>query len=887
MPSLSTERWRVVSPYLDRALDVPHAERAAWLAALRREDEAIARDLEALLRAHDELSRDGFLDDAAAPAQPDASLAGLVVGAYTLRAPLGQGGMGTVWLADRSDGRFAGTAAVKLLNASLIGREGEARFKREGSVLARLKHPHIAQLIDAGVSSLGQPYLVLEHVDGERIDAHADAHALPVEARVRMFLDVLDAVAFAHANMVVHRDLKPSNVLVTTSGQVKLLDFGIAKLLDPDEERSSTLTREGAGALTPAYAAPEQLTGGAITTGTDVYSLGVLLFTLLAGAHPAGDAARAPAEWVKAIVDTEPPRPSEVARAPKELRGDLDTIVAKALRKQPTERYASVEAFADDLRRFLASQPISARRDSIAYRSMKFVRRNRVGVAAAGIVILAVIAGTAGIAWQAREARIQRDAARAQLARATATNEFTSFLLNVAAPGGKPFTVSQLLDQGESLIDKQFADDDTLRGAMLAMIGRQYMAAEDFERASKILGRAVELGKKVGDPVLVAEASCPLALASLATGERKIEESRALVTGALGGLSAGPHDAVLRADCLVDEANFSFFTDEADPMIRAASEALTLLDQAPIDAKFKRLDAEGSLAYGYYLARRNREADEAFARVMSGLEKMGRDRTIAAADTLNNWGQVHYLGDIGRAEPLLRRAYDLCREIEGPENVQPLSPYNLAGLLIPLGRYDEAEPLLKETMRVAAARDAGRFELDAMMELVDLYIDRGDLLAAERELGEIAKHENGPRMSPRRRVMLEYYRAHMAEARGDARAARDGYARAVKGFDAFDAKFEMDVLAWNGLSRTERIAGSAKAAIDAASHAVSLAQSFVEKDAPSYLVGLALSARGDAERAAGDADAARRSFQSAAEHLTKTLGTDHAATKDAARKAAL
>ena len=300
-------------------------------------------------------------------------LAGQTIGPYTLISQIGQGGMGSVWLAERSDGRFERRVAVKFLNIALMGKSGEERFKREGSILGRLAHPHIAELVDAGVSAAGQPYLVLEYVEGDHIDRYCDQQRLDVEARIRLFLDVLDAVAHAHANLIVHRDLKPSNVLVRNDGQVKLLDFGIAKLLEGEgqEGGATVLTVEGGRAMTPEYAAPEQVTGAPVTTATDVYALGVLLYVVLTGQHPAGSGLRSPADLVKAIVDTEPTRPSEVVSATnanaKEtttnaarrtttpdklsrlLRGDLDTIVAKALKKNPQERYASVTALADDL----------------------------------------------------------------------------------------------------------------------------------------------------------------------------------------------------------------------------------------------------------------------------------------------------------------------------------------------------------------------------------------------------------------------------------------------------------------------------------------------------------------------------------------------------------
>lgn len=284
--------------------------------------------------------------------------------------------MGHVWLARRCDGRFEGVVAIKLLNVALLGRAGAARFRREGRILARLQHPAIAHLIDAGVSPSGQPYFVLELVDGEPIDRYADGLGLGINARIRLFLEVLGAVAHAHANLIVHRDIKPSNVLVGKEGRVKLLDFGIAKLIQ-DESRPAeltALTREGAWLLTPEYAAPEQLTGGPISTATDVYALGVLLHLLLCGQHPLGPGARSPAEWIHAIVEAGSRRLSDVVsesgsqdaliaaaarrgttpdKLRRSLRGDLETIVAKALKRRPADRYASVLALADDLERHL------------------------------------------------------------------------------------------------------------------------------------------------------------------------------------------------------------------------------------------------------------------------------------------------------------------------------------------------------------------------------------------------------------------------------------------------------------------------------------------------------------------------------------------------------
>ena len=409
MADLSPDRWRFVSPYLDQAMELPEAERGAWLAQVRTRDATLADDLETLLDERGQAAATASSRERLPRRTAPQPLAGQKVGDWTLMSLIGQGGMGNVWLARRDDGRFEGRAAVKLLNASLVGRAGEERFRREGNILARLADPHIARLLDAGVSPSGQPYLVLEYVEGEPIDRHCDARSLGVEARLDLFLEVLEAVAHAHANLIVHRDIKPSNVMVGKDGQAKLLDFGIAKLLEGEGEggAATALTREAGRALTPEFAAPEQMTGGAVTTATDVYALGILLYLLLTGRHPAGAALHSPGQLVKAILETDPSRVSDavsesrtqtaetrqqnaVARSTtpdglrRQLEGDLDTIVAKALKKSPAERYASVTALADDLRRYLRHEPISARPDTLAYRTAKFVRRHPGGVGGGG-----------------------------------------------------------------------------------------------------------------------------------------------------------------------------------------------------------------------------------------------------------------------------------------------------------------------------------------------------------------------------------------------------------------------------------------------------------------------------------------------------------------------
>jgi eukaryotic-like serine/threonine-protein kinase len=362
---IGRDRWRELEPLLDEALDLNPEARAAWLRELGQRSPGDAAELTRLLAREADADRSGFLTGAQ-PARPDIGLAGLELGAYTLERPLGQGGMGSVWLAQRTTSPGE-KAAIKLRNLTLASPTAQARFRREGSVLARLAHPGIARLLDAGVSSGGQPFLVMEYIDGKPIDVFATEQDMGVERRLELFVQVLDAVGHAHDHLIVHRDLKPSNILVTRDGSVKLLDFGIAKLLAPEPGTDqSWTTTDGVLMLTPEFAAPEQVTGDPITTATDVYVLGTLLYLLLSGRHPTAAGLRTQRDIVRALFEVQPVILDV---------GDAGTIADKALRKEPRHRYQTIGEFRDDVQRCLRREAILARRASLADRVQTFVRR--------------------------------------------------------------------------------------------------------------------------------------------------------------------------------------------------------------------------------------------------------------------------------------------------------------------------------------------------------------------------------------------------------------------------------------------------------------------------------------------------------------------------------
>jgi serine/threonine-protein kinase len=490
------ERWHEISPLLDQALDLPGSERESWLQDLATRAPELAAHVRSCLMGVAELVDGKFLE-APIHSQLPTGLEGHTVGAYTLERPLGFGGMGTVWLAHRSDGRFEGQVAVKLLNAALVGHPSEQRFAREGRVLARLQHPNIARLLDAGVEAGRQPYLVLEYVRGERIDEYCKQRGLGIEQRIRLFLEVLAAVAHAHSNLVVHRDLKPSNILVTGQGEVKLLDFGIAALLSVGGDDVTPLTRHMGPGLTPGYASPEQLLGQPITTAADVFALGTVLFELLAGRRPwvAREEANTSAELIRLKLETDPPRLSDAAeqepwrRAPARRsrqyrRSGLCAEIPKSATGPP-------EALAQDLRRYLAHEPVSARPRSLGYLVAKFVQRNRAGVVSASVVALALIVAGAFSFWQMLRANEQRQLAEDQASRAEFARDFAEFVLTDAGTTGRPFTTSELLARAEQAIEANGATDSPVAieqtinlGSLFARLSQHRKAQELFEKAN-------------------------------------------------------------------------------------------------------------------------------------------------------------------------------------------------------------------------------------------------------------------------------------------------------------------------------------------------------------------------------------------------------------------
>jgi serine/threonine-protein kinase len=509
-------RWPEIEALLDEALALPAPQRPGWIDGLSQRAPDLRDTLAELLRGHAQAETDDFLatlpplgpaaapaEAAAAPAEAAAAPAeeeypGQRVGPWRLLSPLGRGGMGSVWLAERADGAFKRQVALKLPRRGWDDTLAQ-RMARERDILAALEHPHIARLYEASTDEQGRPYLAMEFVQGQPIDAWCEDKALTVCERLPLLLQVAQAVSHAHARLVVHRDLKPANILVTEQGQVRLLDFGIAKLLQDDETQETALTQLSGRAMTLDYASPEQIRGDPLTTASDLYSLGVVAFELLAGVRPYRLKRGTAAELEEAIAEAEPPLASAVSAdngRRKALQGDLDAILHKTLKKDPAARYASVTAFAEDIERHLRGLPVKAQPDSRRYRSLKFLRRHRLGVAAGAAVLASLVAGNAVALWQAQQASVQAERALNEANAAEAVSGlYTEALTQIASTAqrdatalGAPHAVSKLLLDKLNAAEARYKDRPYQWQAMLRATAQQLDYQSDFE-ASLAVGR--------------------------------------------------------------------------------------------------------------------------------------------------------------------------------------------------------------------------------------------------------------------------------------------------------------------------------------------------------------------------------------------------------------
>ena len=694
---MDAERWHRLSPLLDALLELPDEQRSEHLASLRREDAALADELQALIEMED--SEAGFLAQPVVEL-PNGARPGARIGPYRLDRLIGEGGMGQVWLAMRADGLYERRVALKLLRPGLADPRLRQRFDREREILARFAHPLIARLLDAGIDRDGQPYLALEYIDGEPITTYCQSRELGIPARLDLFRQVCEAVSHAHANLIVHRDLKPSNILVTPAGQVRLLDFGIAKLLDVDSLPVEQ-TRTGVRTFTLHYAAPEQIRGEPVTTMTDVYSLGVVLYELLTGSKPYRLKRQTDAEWEEAILAGEPMRPSQAAarseasvarpytpaRLCRELAGDLDNIVLKALGKRPEQRYVSAEALSQDLLRYLRGRPVLARGEGLAYRARKFMSRHRWSIAAAGMVLAVLFASLGVVSWQARQAL--REAGRAQ-----AMQSFVADLFEGASstPMDTPMDLRGLLTMGIVRGDRSLARQPQARAELYGVVARLRLGLGDYREASALLDQQARLLLQLPD----APASLRLEAVTLrGNARRELSDPTGCVAQMqpLQGLAARAYEQL--------PAQAASFYSELARCRRDLGEN-TLASQLLSRALSLRRDsgddvgvAESLLDLSSVHADDGKPAQA--IKVLRGAldelqDKVGKRHPLAIDMLRSLCALKRNTDDLNGAERDCRASVALARDLHGPDHRASIDARRqLAALYVDLGRFGEAE----------------------------------------------------------------------------------------------------------------------------------------------------------------------------------------------------
>ncbi len=730
----SSDRWSQVKALFQACLGHDAETRRGFLDEACAKDAELRAEVEALLAAHD--SSGDFLDAPIAsrlPPLPDPGLEGHTLGPYRVQGRIGQGGMGAVYLAARADDEFRKQVAIKVVRSGLNAEEILDRFRRERQTLANLDHPNIAKLLDGGTTQDGRPYFVMDYVEGLPLDEYCDRERLTITERLHLFRSACSAVQYAHQNLVVHRDLKPDNILVTSEGVPKLVDFGIAKVLSPGAASQTVYVGpERGGPMTPAYASPEQVRGEPVTTASDVYSLGVLLFELLTGRLPYSVDGRSYEALRHTVCEQEAEAPSLLVTRPwtrqerdaegvtldaeslaktregsaralrRRLAGDLDAIVLRALRKEPQARYASVEQLSEDILRHLAGRPVLAQRDAFGYRAKKFVRRHRAAVLAAAATFLVLVTAVAVTSWQARIAARERDRAQIEAAKAEQVIAFLRDTLGSADPytEGRDVTVAQVLGEAARRIDGDLGSQPEVAAAVRSTIGNTYGNLGLYDQAESLLRASLAERRQMLGPDHRDIASTINDLAVVLISKSDHDAAESLLNEALAmygrlGLADGREAAaVFNSLGQIENAKANGAAAEsryrrALAMLRAMPDtdreiAENLNDLAVVMQSAGRLDEAASLY---------REALEIIRRLR------GSESPESAAISSNLAGVLASQADFGGAERLYREVLTMRRELLGdahPEVTYTL--VNYADVLERMGRYAEAIQLCDDIL---------------------------------------------------------------------------------------------------------------------------------------------------------------------------------------------
>ena len=763
--------WQTLSRLFDEAMDLPEDARADWLESLDAAYASLQPALRHMLVRQAKAETDDFLNTL--PKFDDVQLgnptkwqlpsltARVAVGPYRLVRELGRGGMGAVWLAERIDGLIKRPVALKLPHPGHYNSQLGERFSRERDILASLVHPNIGKLFDAGVTEAGQSYLALEYVEGATITEYCDRVGLPLRSRLELFLQVLEAVQYAHSRLVIHRDLKPTNILVTDERKVVLLDFGIAKLTIDGQAKETELTQLGGRALTPDYASPEQIAGQAITTASDVYSLGIVLYELLTGERPYKLSRDSPAALEEAILNVDPPKPSltvkdavkAVARSTtakklaKTLQGDLDTIVLKSLKKAPNERYATADAFAQDIERYLAGEAVLAQPESISYRARKFLGRNKLAAASTAAVFVALAAGLSVALWQADKAREQARIASEQstLARGEAkrAQAVQGFLLDIFKTNSdtqkdplkaRQTTARELLDIGAKRVKAELKDTPDSQQEVLATLSDMYYELGLDEQSADLQGQRIQILKQFygAHHVKVAAALVAYASSLHATGRRDqilpaLDEAKAILDV--------NHDvsSTTRGELLIRLAqrhqNISY-----EKMLAYADEAAALFKQYHADDKDQLSSALHLAARARALLGDYEAAEPLYRESLEELQKLDSAAENSVIPTLFYLAETQaMLLKIPEAEQSYRAALERALKRSGDLHANTIqSETRLAAFLHATSRREEARRLHESALRKALQTKG---EADTLTT-PQVRMDYGRSLLAEGRLQE-------------------------------------------------------------------------------------------------------------------------------------------------------
>jgi serine/threonine-protein kinase len=727
---MNSDRWQKIEFLFEEALKLDSSERENYLFKESGDDKEIFDEVISLLR-EDSNIHTILREDLSGPAKLSDSInyEGKVIGTYKIIQKIATGGMGSVFLAERADGQFEQKVALKLIKAGLNSLEIIKRFQYERQILARLQHPNIARLLDGGLTDEGLPYFTMEYVEGEPIDKYCNTHNLSIDERLKLFLKVCSAIHYAHRNLVIHRDLKPGNILITKDGNVKLLDFGIAKVFTEDEDVEQTMmTRTGLFVMTPEYASPEQIRGEVITTATDVYSLGLILYQLLTGSFPYEIKSITPLELERVICHTNPDKPStlvtktfktavekdsnkifeqrniDAVKLRKKLLGDLDNICLMALRKEPERRYSSAEQFKNDIEKYLEGLPVIAHPPTIKYRTSKFIQRHKAGLTAGALALILISFLTTFYFIQLKE---ERDRAQLEATKSAKVSEFLQNIFEVSDPSesrGQNITARELLDRGATKIEAELKDQPDVKATMQEVIGRVYTKLGLYNEAEPMIENSLKIRSELFGAKSIESSKSLTALGILSNLQGNYEKAEELLTEAINiQKDLLPENELEKGKALNELATNYSITGKFDKSDSLYKKVIELYYKNNIKENETLFTVMNNLALSMHESGNFDEADSLFRLAYNHQKKFydNKPHPELATTTYNYAQLLRDRGNLDEAEKMFKESLEMDKILNGPEH--PDVAYSLQGLASiyrTTGKYSESEKLYRESLQI-------------------------------------------------------------------------------------------------------------------------------------------------------------------------------------------